>query len=418
MQHKRSRALASSSSPFLLAVLALAVSGAASAHDEGLPAFRYTAELLERLQLPSVALPLNDDLFLYGRDAEAFDLQAYLALNAPALRDRSEYLEHWSGYYSINPKVLLTLMVMQSGPLGAPDPQALAAPLGRLSAKQGFEAQVRDVLQQLSRRYYGFEEYRLRQAAAAGTVAENGLNPASAALLGLLLQDTAKADANGGHPLGAYAETFQRLFGTPSQALLQPRNRAARQLQAKAALVPPANLMQLPWRQGYSWQPNGAHSNSGSGYPLSSIDASYDWPRWGSPTYSVVAAHAGTVRVLSRCQVRVTHPSGWATNYYHMDRIQVSNGQQVSADTKLGIYASDINTALCEGGSSTGPHLHFSLLYNGAFVSLQGVNLGPYRINVGSGNYDNDCRRFYLYNQSAGTTHCAFRPLYNPGLAF
>ncbi|MCR3766673.1 M23 family peptidase, partial [Pseudomonas aeruginosa] len=194
MQHKRSRALASSSSPFLLAVLALVVSGAASAHDEGLPAFRYTAELLERLQLPSVALPLNDDLFLYGRDAEAFDLEAYLALNAPALRDRSEYLEHWSGYYSINPKVLLTLMVMQSGPLGAPDPQALAAPLGRLSAKQGFEAQVRDVLQQLSRRYCGFEEYRLRQAAAAGTVAENGLNPASAALLGLLLQDTAKAD--------------------------------------------------------------------------------------------------------------------------------------------------------------------------------------------------------------------------------
>ncbi|WP_239670504.1 hypothetical protein, partial [Pseudomonas aeruginosa] len=26
-------------------------------------------------------------------------------------------------------------------------------------------------------------------------------------------------------------------------------------------------------------------------------------------------------------------------------------------------------------------------------------------------------RRYYFYNQSAGTTHCAFRPLYNPGLA-
>ena len=152
----------------------------------------------------------------------------------------------------------------------------------------------------------------------------------------------------GGNPLGAYAQTFQRLFGTPAAELLQPRNRVARQLQAKAALAPPSNLMQLPWRQGYSWQPNGAHSNSGSGYPYSSFDASYDWPRWGSATYSVVAAHAGTVRVLSRCQVRVTHPSGWATNYYHMDQIQVSNGQQVSADTKLGVYASNINTALCE----------------------------------------------------------------------
>ncbi|EOW2059895.1 elastinolytic metalloprotease LasA [Pseudomonas aeruginosa] len=417
MQHKRSRALASPRSPFLFALLALAVGGTANAHDDGLPAFRYSAELLGQLQLPSVALPLNDELFLYGRDAEAFDLEAYLALNAPALRDKSEYLEHWSGYYSINPKVLLTLMVMQSGPLGAPDERALAAPLGRLSAKRGFDAQVRDVLQQLSRRYYGFEEYQLRQAAARKAVGEDGLNAASAALLGLLREGAKASAVQGGNPLGAYAQTFQRLFGTPAAELLQPRNRVARQLQAKAALAPPSNLMQLPRRQGYSWQPNGAHSNSGSGYPYSSFDASYDWPRWGSATYSVVAAHAGTVRVLSRCQVRVTHPSGWATNYYHMDQIQVSNGQQVSADTKLGVYASNINTALCEGGSSTGPHLHFSLLYNGAFVSLQGASFGPYRINVGTSNYDNDCRRYYFYNQSAGTTHCAFRPLYNPGLA-
>lgn len=351
MQHKRSRALASPRSPFLFALLALAVGGTANAHDDGLPAFRYSAELLGQLQLPSVALPLNDELFLYGRDAEAFDLEAYLALNAPALRDKSEYLEHWSGYYSINPKVLLTLMVMQSGPLGAPDERALAAPLGRLSAKRGFDAQVRDVLQQLSRRYYGFEEYQLRQAAARKAVGEDGLNAASAALLGLLREGAKASAVQGGNPLGAYAQTFQRLFGTPAAELLQPRNRVARQLQAKAALAPPSNLMQLPWRQGYSWQPNGAHSNTGSGYPYSSFDASYDWPRWGSATYSVVAAHAGTVRVLSRCQVRVTHPSGWATNYYHMDQIQVSNGQQVSADTKLGVYASNINTALCEGGS-------------------------------------------------------------------
>ncbi|MHA5862636.1 M23 family peptidase, partial [Pseudomonas aeruginosa] len=55
MQHKRSRALASPRSPFLFALLALAVGGTANAHDDGLPAFRYSAELLGQLQLPSVA---------------------------------------------------------------------------------------------------------------------------------------------------------------------------------------------------------------------------------------------------------------------------------------------------------------------------------------------------------------------------
>lgn len=89
MQHKRSRALASPRSPFLFALLALAVGGTANAHDDGLPAFRYSAELLGQLQLPSVALPLNDELFLYGRDAEAFDLEAYLALNAPSCATRA-----------------------------------------------------------------------------------------------------------------------------------------------------------------------------------------------------------------------------------------------------------------------------------------------------------------------------------------
>lgn len=416
MQHKRSRALASPRSPFLFALLALAVGGTANAHDDGLPAFRYSAELLGQLQLPSVALPLNDELFLYGRDAEAFDLEAYLALNAPALRDRRI------------PGALERLLQHQPESVVDPDGHAVravgCAGRARLGGAAGAAVGETRLRCPGTRRVAAVVAALLRFRGipvAPGGCAQGRRRGRPERGIGSAARSVArgaKASAvQGGNPLGAYAQTFQRLFGTPTAELLQPRNRVARQLQAKAALAPPSNLMQLPWRQGYSWQPNGAHSNSGSGYPYSSFDASYDWPRWGSATYSVVAAHAGTVRVLSRCQVRVTHPSGWATNYYHMDQIQVSNGQQVSADTKLGVYASNINTALCEGGSSTGPHLHFSLLYNGAFVSLQGASFGPYRINVGTSNYDNDCRRYYFYNQSAGTTHCAFRPLYNPGLA-
>lgn len=131
----------------------------------------------------------------------------------------------------------------------------------------------------------------------------------------------------------------------------------------------------------------------------------------------MVAAHAGTVRVLSRCQVRVTHPSGWATNYYHMDQIQVSNGQQVSADTKLGVYAGNINTALCEVAAPPDRTCISRCSTTAPSFPCRGASFGPYRINVGTSNYDNDCRRYYFYNQSAGTTHCAFRPLYNPGLA-
>ena len=98
-----------------------------------------------------------------------------------------------------------------------------------------------------------------------------------------------------------------------------------------------------------------------------------------------------------------------------MDNIRVSNGETIAVNTKLGVYAGNRNTALCEGGSSTGPHLHFSLLYNGRYVSLQGVNLGVFRVSVGSYNYDNQCSRFNFYNLNTGSYQCAWSALYNAG---
>lgn len=141
--------------------------------------------------------------------------------------------------------------------------------------------------------------------------------------------------------------------------------------------------MQWPWRQGYSWVPNGPHAHSGSGFPLSSIDVSYDWPQWGQPTYSVTAAHDGYVTVMSRCQVRVTNPNGWATNYYHMDGIQVGNNQWVTKDTKLGVYASQRSIALCEGGSSTGPHLHFHCFTMAVFNLCKVLDLALIKFKQG-----------------------------------
>ena len=88
----------------------------------------------------------------------------------------------------------------------------------------------------------------------------------------------------------------------------------------------------------------------------------------------------------------------------------------MAADTPIGTYAGNRNEALCEGGSSTGPHLHFSLLYNGVFQSLQGQKLSSYAVNVGASNYDDNCNRFWLYHQRNGQRYCAWQPLYNNGI--
>jgi LasA protease len=355
-------------------------------------------------------LPFSNQMFLYGRDAEAFDVENYLALNAPALRSKAEVITHWAGYYSINPKVVLALAEMKSGVLTAPNKRNLQAPFGDLSRARGFDKQLRDVLHKLSQNFYGFEG---RQRTGDKRMAmQSNVNGATAAIVGTLAAPATRIGAaEQGASLDAFTQQFKSLFREDADKVLAME---AEVPMAAMAMVPPTNMMQMPWRQGYSWKSNGAHSHTGSGWPLSSIDVSYDWPGWGALTYSVTAAHAGTVQVLSRCQVRITNPNGWATNYYHMDQIQVSNGQWVTANTKLGVYASSRNAALCQGGSSTGPHLHFSLLNNGRYVSLQGVNFGEYRVNVGTYNYDNNCSRFWFTKLSGGY-QCAWSAMYNSG---
>ena len=377
-------------------------------------AFNYSAQALQRLVIASDGLLFSDELFLYGRDAEAFDLGGYLAVHAPQLRDKQELIAHWSGYYSINPKVVLALMELKSELLSAPSPDKLRAPFAELSTASGFAGQLRDVLRQLSRRFYSYEAYQREQGLTRFTPDTGALNGASAALLGVLQgANNAPAVLKRSSPLQAFTQYFATLFNMAPEQLRSAESGAETVLAVSS--LPPTNMLQLPWYQGYSWQSNGAHSHTGSGSPYSSIDVSYDWPGWGAQTYSVAAAHGGRVSVLSRCQVRVTNANGWSTNYYHMDNVRVSNGETIAVNTKLGVYAGNRNTALCEGGSSTGPHLHFSLLYNGRYVSLQGVNLGVFRVSVGSYNYDNQCSRFNFYNLNTGNYQCAWSALYNAG---
>ncbi|WDE14576.1 peptidoglycan DD-metalloendopeptidase family protein [Thalassomonas haliotis] len=307
---------------------------------------------------------------------------------------------------------------------------------GPLNENTDFAPLLQQQLKKLSSYFYDYQRVRQQgqqektQAGQGEGLTKPVLTAASAALLGLMqeslgqsgLQNHAqeKTAIDAGVVYQDFLALYGQLFGEAVlKASLVPEPSETSALPVAGddiwVMAPPTDMMQMPWRQGYTWIANGAHSHTGSGYPLSSIDVSYNWPGWGAQTYSVASAHSGWVRVFSACQVRVTNPNGWGTNYYHLDNIEVSDGQWVDGNTKLGIYASGKRNALCQGGSSSGPHLHFSLLYNGAYRSLQGVNLGPYDINVGGYNYDDNCSRFWLWNNQERAYQCAWDKLYNPG---
>ena len=80
----------------------------------------------------------------------------------------------------------------------------------------------------------------------------------------------------------------------------------------------------------------------------------------------IVATRSGTVTAASYSSgngyyVSINHGDGFSSSYLHMTHYVVSKGQKVSAGQVIGYMGST--------GISTGPHLHFSIYYNGNTVN-------------------------------------------------
>ncbi|QPF76202.1 M23 family metallopeptidase [Roseateles sp. DAIF2] len=347
-------------------------------------------------------LPAPNSLVYSHAEMFNFDVESYLLATAPELAQYAESISHWAGYSSISPRVLLTLIEQQSGLLSRSAASkrgggaAVARPMGALSKQQGFNAQVRDVADQLARRVY--------EPAPAAGAAEFGAEAAKPTPLRALLASSDGAEEE-------FAATYQRLFGlsfdTGAARALQDQTAAtddaaeATTNSANAASLlagPPVGFLQFPFPLGDSWHVGGAHTNTGSGnYPMSSLDMSKGGG-WGSNQTGVrvSASAAGTFKRHSSCFAEVVHSGGWSTTYYHLDRLQYNTGAAVAKNAFIGNPANNRAQALCNGGSSTGPHQHWSLKLNGAWQHLNTVNLAGWQITATGSSYDTNCNRFYL----------------------
>jgi LasA protease len=329
---------------------------------------KYDSAFLSGQSMPKL---VDDNNFVYRPTVNPFVLSEYFSAY-PQWQPLEEALLHWCGAFGVDPRVVLTTIAISKNWSPTLEANALLIDV--------YRQEIKVVADHLSQMFYHFDK--------EGALSTNAASYAIASLFGDKKQ------------IIQWQEQYNTWFG--------------KQTTADSLNISAIPQMQWPWRAGYSWTPNGPHSHTGSGYPLSSIDVSYDWPSWGGQTYSVTAAHDGKVSVFSRCQLRVTHPDGWATNYYHMDGIDVRDGDWVDKNQRIGTYASQKNVALCQGGSSTGPHLHFSLLYNGRFQSLQGVSFGPYKIDVGRYNYDSNCSYTWMYDSRSNSRKCFWNRVDNP----
>ncbi len=336
-----------------------------------------------------------------------FSVADYLRQHARHLLPHAELISHVAGETSVSPRLLLALMEQQSGLLSnrKPTKQQWAAPFGTLSSKYGFRAQLEDVSQQLFSAIYQTAPQQLKRtdnAAIDGEIAQH-------AMARFMEKE---ASVSGKKATQELVTTYQKLFpDVVFSETIDTTNKAAAPM-----LAPPFELLQLAWPVGQSWVSGGAHTTTGSGsYPLSSLDFN-DGGYWGDNLSNkwVTSAAPGTVKVHSSCNVEVIHGGGWSTQYYHLQNVQVSTNQNINRDQRLANYASNKSQALCQGGSSTGPHVHFTLKYNGQPYHLSDVYLSGYKVHPGNTSYDSNCSRFWF--EEGGQKWCAWSDMYNSGV--
>src|SRR6188508_1280004 len=161
-----------------------------------------------------------------------------------------------------------------------------------------------------------------------------------------------------------------------AMGLVQPPQpaRAAATAVALAAISDGSAKLSLPWTKGEIWRlTGGPHpETAGAKHPWSALDFQ---PKDAEPG-KVRAARGGIVNRPCPNMVEIRHKGGWTTVYYHLRHIAVRDGQFVKRGAMLGWTSTRSGC----GGFASGPHLHFSLKWNGAFINLRGNAIGGWTV--------------------------------------
>ncbi|MBI3914691.1 MAG: LysM peptidoglycan-binding domain-containing protein [Chloroflexi bacterium] len=320
---------------------------------------------------------------VYGPAYENFDIAAFANQHSgylAAYRERVEgetltgaqILQLVSERFSVGPRVLLTLLELQSGWVTNQFPAQIQYPMGLIdSTRQGLYFQAGWTANALNEGYYGKLSARLshlRFKDRARAFIPPSLNAGTLAVMNMLAQTTTFDAWQNEIGADGFSAAYRKLFGEPDQYAIDPL--VPRDLRQPA--------LRLPWSDGEMWYfSGGPHTGWGENGGRSAIDFSPDdIAGSGSCVASrrfVVAAAAGKVLRSERGRVVETlngnnfQGKGWALLYLHLAAAgRVGPGVVLNSGDKIGHPS-------CEGGNADASHLHFARLYNGQWIEPNAI---------------------------------------------
>jgi murein DD-endopeptidase MepM/ murein hydrolase activator NlpD len=289
----------------------------------------------------------------------------------------AEALSGQTSYYSVNPKVILALIELQSRLLSTDRPSSdqvgwALGYQGENGNKRGLQAQVRWAVKQILYAKRDYPEYApLTYADNSSAPPPPGWSLSEYALARTLSPTTSPGRLPG--LLQRFLETYTRLFGdprTPPEGWPAP---SAPFLSWPIAHPAPVTSF---FDHGGPFLTRNAQAGIVTYWGRSETDLAFaynghdGWDYAAAPPDMALAAADGEVvfagNADDNCNTRaviVDHGNGYRTLYWHLARVGVQIGDRVARGQPVGMIGST--------GCATGPHLHFG-------VQFLGRNTDPY----------------------------------------
>jgi murein DD-endopeptidase MepM/ murein hydrolase activator NlpD len=324
---------------------------------------------------------IPDAELVYGPTSVGFDVGDFVKSRSGYLLNYTEEVEDFGGrtlsgvqiveriaeQFSVNPRLLLAALEYQSGwvTLANPDEATRDYPMGiEESNRKGLYRQLAWAANNLNRGFYlwrvgGIGAWVLFDGAVAPI--DPTLNAGTAGVQQMFARLYGRADWERAITAEGLYATYGDLFGYPFDRTYEP-------------LVPmwiAQPHMQLPFEPGVVWAfTGGPHGGWGDGSAWAALDFAPSGEALGcvqSDAWIVAAADGLVIRaedgeVLQDLDGDGQEQTGWTLLYMHIEaRERVAVGTYVRAGERIG-------HASCEGGFSTGTHVHLARRYNGEWI--------------------------------------------------
>jgi LysM repeat protein len=320
---------------------------------------------------------IPDSLFINGPAQVGFDTANFVSTQLGWLKDYSEYaadanrsaaeiIDLVALKFSVSPRLFLALLEYQSGALTHPEASEAdkTYPLGyRSRDRKGLYPQLLWTANLLNNGYYGWRTGRLLSIEfddGRQTRFDPWQNAATVSLHNFFNTFLAKDAYEIATSPQGLALTYAALFGDPW---------AADQPHIPGSLEQP--YLKLPFNPGEVWAyTGGPHTAWGNGEPFAALDFApplnrsgcSPTERWATAVAPGVVARSEYGEIMLDLDGDGDERTGWNIFYLHVATVgRAPLGAVLETGDPVG-YPS------CEGGMTTGTHIHIARKYNGEWI--------------------------------------------------